>query len=153
MYFFFTKNYYHLPMKKQNIQKLLKEHGIKITPQRKIILGILFAMNNHPTAEMIIREVTLKEPNISPGTVYKTLDLLVEKGIIHKIKTEKDIMRYDPFIHRHHHLYIRETDEIIDYEDEDLNRLLESFFSKKNIPGFRVEDFRLEITARQNEQK
>ncbi len=125
---------------------------MKVTPQRKIILEILFEMKNHPTADMIIREVTLREPDISQGTVYKTLDLLVEKGIIHKIKTDRDVMRYDPFTARHHHLYVHATDEIRDYEDEELNRLLEAYFSRKSIPGFRVEDFRLEIIGRKDKR-
>ncbi len=133
-----------------NTQDILKEHGLKVTPQRKIILEILSTMKDHPTADKIIREVTLREPNISPGTVYKTLDIFTEKGIIQKIRTDKGIMRYDPFTSRHHHLYFPDSDEIRDYEDEELNRLLESFFHRKNIPGFKVEDFRLEIIGKKS---
>lgn len=131
-----------------NIRDQLKKHGLKVTPQRKIILEIIRRMKNHPTAEMVIREVTLREPDISPGTVYKTLDSFATKGIINRIKTDKDIMRYDPFTIRHHHLYIYNTDEIVDYKDKELNHLLEEYFSKKNIPGFQIEDFRLEIIAK-----
>ncbi len=127
------------------IQEILKEQGLKVTPQRKVILQVLRTMKNHPTAEMIIREVTLKEPDISTATVYKTLDIFVRKGIIRKIKTDSDIMRYDPFTDRHHHLYNHDTNEIIDYQDNELNNMLESYFRNKNIPGFQVKDFHLEI--------
>lgn len=132
-----------------NIRAQLKEHGLKVTPQRKIILEIIRRMKNHPTAEMVIRKVTSREPDISPGTVYKTLNLLSAKGIITRIKTDKDVMRYDPSTARHHHLYIKNTDEIVDYKDEELNHILEEYFHKKNIPGFRIEDFRLEIIGRE----
>ncbi len=134
------------------IQEILKEHGLKVTPQRKVILQVLRTMKNHPTAEMIIREVTLKEPDISTATVYKTLDIFVRKGIIRKIKTDDDIMRYDPFTDRHHHIYSLDSNEIIDYADKELNNLLESYFRKKNIPGFRVKDFRLEIIGEKTKE-
>ncbi len=135
------------------VQEILKEHGLKITPQRKVILQVLRTMKNHPTAEMVIAKVTRKEPDISPATVYKTLDLFTEKGIIMRIRTDRDVMRYDPFIERHHHLYLNGSDEIVDFQDEELNRLLQEYFQRKNIPGVVVEDFRVEIQGRMIEER
>ena len=136
-------------MSNRTTQERLREHGLKVTPQRKVILEVISGMRNHPTAEMIMRQVEQVEPDISAGTVYKTLDLFAEKGLILRIKTDRDIMRYDPFINRHHHLYLDGTDKIVDFEDEELNRLLEEYFRKKRIPGMVVEDYRVEIKARE----
>jgi len=135
------------------VQEILKEHGLKITPQRKVILQVLRTMKNHPTAEMVIGKVTRKEPDISPATVYKTLDLFTVKGIIMRIRTDRDVMRYDPFIERHHHLYLNGSDEIVDFQDEELNRLLQEYFQRKNIPGVVVEDFRVEIQGRKIDER
>jgi len=132
-------------MKQQEIQERLRQHGLKATPQRILILQIILDMRNHPTAEMVISKVIRKQSTLSPGTVYKTLEAFVKKGIINRIMTEKDIMRYDPVTERHHHLYINNTKEILDYRDEELNRILEDYFRKKKIPGFRVKDFHVEI--------
>jgi len=136
-------------MSNRTTQERLREYGLKVTPQRKVILEVISGMRNHPTAEMIMRQVEQVEPDISAGTVYKTLDLFAEKGLILRIKTDRDIMRYDPFINRHHHLYLDGTDKIVDFEDEELNRLLEEYFRKKRIPGMVVEDYRVEIKARE----
>ena len=135
------------------VQEILKEHGLKVTPQRKVILQVLRTMKNHPTAEMVIGKVTRKEPDISPATVYKTLDLFTVKGIIMRIRTDRDVMRYDPFIERHHHLYLNGSDEIVDFQDEELNRLLQEYFQRKNIPGVVVEDFRVEIQGRKIDER
>jgi Fur family peroxide stress response transcriptional regulator len=132
----------------KRVQDRLREHGLKVTPQRKVILEVISQMKNHPTADMILQEIGRVEPDISTATVYKTLDLFAEKGLILRIKTDRDVMRYDPFINRHHHLYLDGTDDIVDFEDDELNRLLEEYFNRKQIPGMVIEDYRVEIKAR-----
>ncbi|MBK9982145.1 MAG: transcriptional repressor [Saprospiraceae bacterium] len=62
-------------------------------------------MKNHPAVENIIEYIKIKHPNISIGTVYKVLDSFVENGLLKKVKSENDIMRYDAVLHHHHHLY------------------------------------------------
>ena len=52
------------------------------------------------------------------------MDSLVENNLLKKVKTEKDIMRYDAVLSNHHHLYCAETDRIEDYEDEKLNKFI-----------------------------
>jgi Fur family peroxide stress response transcriptional regulator len=64
------------------------------------------------------------------------------------VKTEAGIMRYDAIIENHHHLYCSESDRIEDYNDEELNTLLETHFATKEIPGFKVEDLKLQIMGK-----
>jgi len=132
-------------MKKIELINNLKRKNLRITPQRLAIYEAICALKNHPTADNIIEFIKEHHPNIATGTVYKVLDTLVEKKIIKKVKTEKDIMRYDSFIENHHHLYCIKSDLIKDFVDEDLDKLLIEYFKKKKFPNFEIEDIVLQI--------
>ena len=131
-----------------NINKQLKSRGLKITPQRTAIMEAVIQLNNHPTAEQIIEFIHKNHPGIATGTVYKVLDTLIENKLICKVKTERDIMRYEPVIEPHHHLYASDSDKIEDYRDEELDEILNEYFKKKNITGFEIETMKLHITGR-----
>ena len=128
----------------------LQEKGMKVTPQRVAIYEAIVKLNNHPTAEIVIDFIKANHPNISVGTVYKVLDSLVENELLKKVKTEKDIMRYDAVLSNHHHLYCAETDRIEDYEDEKLNHLINEYFTKNKIKNFKVQEIKLQITGQFN---
>ena len=134
-------------MKKLNkeIRDSFKEKGLKITPQRIAILEAIYKLNNHPTAEDILTHIRIENPNIAKGTVYKVLDTLEENHLVKKVKTDKEIMRYDGVVKNHHHIYCSECDLIEDYYDEELDKLLENHFKNKNIEGFKLEDIVLQI--------
>ena len=132
-------------MKAEEFSNKLIEKGLKVTPQRIAIIEAIVKLNNHPTAENIIEYIRKKHPNIATATVYKVLDALVPSKLIKKVKTEKDIMRYDAIMESHHHLYCSESDRIEDYNDNELNELLEKYFEKKGIPDFKIEDIKLQI--------
>ena len=129
----------------ESIRENLKSKGLKVTPQRMSILEAVYALDNHPTAEKIIEFIRERHPNIATGTVYKVLDTLEENKLIKKVKTDKDIMRYDGVLEKHHHLYCSECDLIEDYNDKELDRMLEDYFKKKSIPGFKMEEIILQI--------
>jgi Fur family transcriptional regulator, peroxide stress response regulator len=135
-------------MKNTGIRNKLIEKGLKVTPQRIAILEAITKLNNHPTAENIIDYIRNNHPNIATATVYKVLDALVAKELIKKVKTERDIMRYDAVMDNHHHLYCSESDRIEDYVDTELNETLEEYFGKKKIPDFDIEDIKLQIIGR-----
>ena len=137
----FMKNYF---------RERLQEKGLKVTPQRVAIYEAIVELNNHPTAENVIAYIKANHPNISVGTVYKVLDFLVGNELLKKVKTEKDIMRYDAVLSNHHHLYCAVTDRIEDYEDEKLNLLINDYFKKNKIRNFKVQDIKLQITGKFN---
>jgi Fur family peroxide stress response transcriptional regulator len=126
----------------------LKEKGFKITPQRLAVLEILLDQQVHPTADQVIRILKDKQPDIATGTVYKILEAFAQRGLIRKVKTDRDVMRYDAIQEHHHHLYCSSSDRIEDYRDEDLNALLDGYFKTKEITGFKVEEVRLQIVGR-----
>lgn len=132
-------------MKKINLGIILKDSSLKVTPQRMAVLEALNSLNNHPTADKIKEYVVKNHPNIAVGTIYKTLETFVEKGLVEKVKTSKDVMRYDAVFEKHHHLYCEETEHIEDFFDDKLNNMLEEYFRKKKIPNFKVKDVKLQI--------
>lgn len=132
-------------MTTEEIKNKLMERGLKVTPQRMAILEAIYNLKNHPTAENIIDYIKKMHPNIATGTVYKVLAALVDNQLVKKVKTEKDIMRYDGIMESHHHLYCMESDVIKDYVDEELDELLKNYFEKKNLPGFKIDDIVLQV--------
>jgi Fur family peroxide stress response transcriptional regulator len=130
------------------IRNKLIEKQLKVTPQRIAILEAIIKLNNHPTAEHIIDYIRNNHPNIATATVYKVLDALVANGLIIKVKTERDIMRYDAILGNHHHLYSTESDRIEDFVDPELNEIIEKYFEKKKIPDFKIEDVKVQIIGK-----
>lgn len=134
-------------MSTNQIASQLSNAGLRVTPQRIAILGAINVLRNHPTAENIIEYIKINHPNISVGTVYKVLDSLVEKKLLIRVKTENGVMRFDPVLKKHHHLYCTETDKIEDFEDETLDKLIGDYLHQKGIDNFKIEDFKLQITG------
>lgn len=125
----------------------LKQRGLKVTPQRIAIYEAVVQLKNHPSAENIIAYINKRHPNISTGTVYKVLDSLVENQLLKRVKSERDVMRYDAILQQHHHLYCVETDRIEDFKDPDLDKLISRYFERKKIKGFKVKDVTLQING------
>jgi Fur family peroxide stress response transcriptional regulator len=135
-------------MNQPEIRKMLMDKGLRVTPQRLSIFEAIIMLKNHPTAEEIISLIKETQPNIATGTVYKVLDSLVENELIKKVKTEKDIMRYDAVIDNHHHLYCAQSDKISDYYNEEINEILADYFQKNKIPNFEIQDVKLQIIGK-----
>lgn len=128
-----------------NIRKILADKGLKVTPQRMSILEAIYTLNNHPTADNIIEYIREVHPNIATGTVYKVLDVLVDNRIIKKVTTDRDVMRYDGIMEKHHHIYCTECDLIEDYKDAELDNILKKYFKQKSFPGLKIEDIIIQI--------
>jgi len=135
-------------MNQEEAREWLAKGGLRVTPQRLAVIEALFALRNHPTAEQVTAYVHRANPNIATGTIYNILETLVEKGILTKVKTSQDAMRYDAVPEKHHHLYCSVSNRIEDYYDEGLTGLLADYFRDHGIPGFTVEDITLQINGR-----
>jgi Fur family transcriptional regulator, peroxide stress response regulator len=82
----------------------LREKGLKVTPQRLSIYGILLDTKEHPSAETIYEVVKSRMPSISFNTVYKTLSSLEESGLIKKLVVEENHYRFDADTSPHAHI-------------------------------------------------
>ncbi|SRR6056297_534908 len=134
-----------MKVSEDQIRKALSEKGLKITPQRIIILKKLYSLNNHPAADNIISVVRKNHPNIAPGTIYKTLNTFTKSNLVKKVTTEEGIIRYDAVTAHHHHLHCTDCSLIKDYFDEELDNLLRDYFANKKIDGFQVDEMVLQI--------
>jgi Fur family peroxide stress response transcriptional regulator len=126
----------------------LRDKGLKATPRRLSILEAIIELNNHPTAEEIIKFIRNRNLNIATATVYKALDILVAKKVIIKVETEKNIIRYDAILESHHHLFSTESNIIKDYQNEEINMILEKYFKKNKIQDFDIEEIKLQIIGK-----
>jgi Fur family peroxide stress response transcriptional regulator len=117
------------------IQKL-RSHRIAVTPQRLAVLGILEHRRDHPTAENIFQEVRSQIPAISFNTVYKTLEVFYEKGLVIKVNPLHEVARYDGQTFHHAHLICRRCHHIVDLPWEPGEAIP---VSAGNLQGFRVE--------------
>ena len=127
------------------VRDKLSEVGLKATQQRMVILNSIMQSKKHPSAENIFEEVRMNNPSLSLATIYSTLETLVEKGLVKKVLVKDGVMRYDSHTGSHNHIYCTNTSEIIDFEDEELNKLIRKFLASKNIENLDIKDISLHI--------
>jgi len=135
-------------MVNKTVIRILSENKLKITPQRIAVLEAIIGLNNHPSTDYILQFLQLNFPHVAPGTVYKILDLFVAKGIVNRIITYNDSIRYDAILEKHHHLYSTGSERMEDYFDEKLNQILDNYFKNKKIPNFKIENFKLQVIGK-----
>jgi len=124
---------------------VLEKAELKVTQQRIAVLLALQNREDHPTAETVYSVLQETNPGITLATVYKILDTLSTSGIINKVMTQEGIKRYDPIVENHGHIYCSNTNEIIDFYDEELNSLIHSFIAKKKLHNLRIKNVSLQI--------
>lgn len=93
---------------------MLRSHGINPTTQRVQIVRVLFERGTHLSAEDVFRAVNAEAHNVSKATVYNTLGLLAEKGVIREVIADPTRVFYDPNTEPHHHLYDEGTGLLTD---------------------------------------
>ncbi len=100
------------------IAKLLREHGIKPTPQRTDIACALFSEARHLSAEEVYEVVNADRARVSKATVYNTLGLLVANKLIRQVIVGPAKVFYDPKTVPHHHFYDGDAGDLIDIDAE-----------------------------------
>lgn len=135
-------------MSETDFHLLLKDAGLKVTPQRMAVMEAVFSIEGHPSSDEVSKYVKKLHPNIALGTIYNILDSLTDKGILNRVKTDKGVMLYDSVGRKHHHLYCNESDRIEDFYDDELDAMLEAYFTKKKISGFDIRDIKLQLVGK-----
>lgn len=106
------------------ITSLLREKGFKVTPQRLAIYNMLAATKSHPNAEMIFNDLQATYPTMSLATVYKTMEILKEIGLVQILNAGEDSFRYDADTSDHPHVRCMECGQVEDIEDIDYSEFL-----------------------------
>lgn len=128
-----------------NIEKKCIQFGLRMTEQRKIIARVLSASDDHPDAEELYRRTNKINQKISLATVYRTLKLFNDNGILEKHEFKDGKSRYETIPSNHHdHLIDIETGNVIEFHDEEIEKLQERIAD--NL-GYNIVNHRLEIYA------
>ena len=130
---------------KGNIEALCAAKGMRMTEQRRVIARVLAAADDHPDVEELYRRAVKVDHNISISTVYRTVRLFEDAGIIERHDFRDGRARYEPSPESHHdHLINLRTGEVIEFSSEDIERLQTEVARKL---GYKLVDHRLELYA------
>ncbi|MGB3184069.1 MAG: transcriptional repressor [Cyclobacteriaceae bacterium] len=132
----------------EDIKGVLRGSGLKITPQRIAIYKEVLDRRDHPTADKVHEAISPLYPSVSLGTVYKTLDTLVNVGLLSRVATDEVLLRYDANPVQHHHLYLSDSGEIVDFYDDELAVLIRNHLEARSIKNFEIQDIRLQVTGK-----
>ena len=125
------------------IEKLCIEKNMRMTEQRRVIARVLSAAHDHPDVEELYRRAHEVDPHISIATVYRTVRLFEEAGIIERHDFRDGRSRYEEMTEQHHdHLIDMKTGKVIEFVDEEIERLQNAIAQRL---GSKLVDHRLEL--------
>lgn len=117
-------------MDEQSVTSLLREKGFKVTPQRLAIYDVLYNTTQHPNAEMIFNQLQPDYPTMSLATVYKTIEILKELGIVQVLNVGEDSFRYDANTQKHSHVCCMHCKRVDDIFEVDSSRFIQEVAGK-----------------------
>ena len=138
---------------KDKFMDFLAQKNLRITSQRQVIIDTVFSTDKHFTAEELLEWSRAKDRSVSRATVYRTLPLLTESGLVQEMDFGKDYKFYDPNYAdhpNHNHIICQDCERIVEFESDKIDKL-ENEISHKL--GFAVKSQRLQITASCQELK
>ena len=128
---------------KDSIEKKCIKIGVKLTEQRKIIAKVMSESNDHPNVDELYKRVSKIDTKISIATVYRTVKLFEEAGILTKHEFKGGKARYEELNEGHHdHLIDIKSGEIIEFVDNEIEELQKKVADKY---GYNLVDHKLEL--------
>ena len=120
-------------MNTKELITIFREKGYKLTSQRLAICKFILSHKDHPTANQIYQALKEEYPTISLGTIYKTLHLLKELGLLQELGFNEGSIRYDPNMELHVNMVCSKCGKIYDYKTENVKNLWDAILSELNI--------------------
>lgn len=128
---------------KLDIEALCLKQGMRMTDQRRVIAQVLSDATDHPDVEEVYRRATAVDSGISIATVYRTVRLFEEAGILERHDFRDGRARYEPVSDEHHdHLINVETGDVLEFQNQEIERLQELIAREM---GFKLVDHRMEL--------
>lgn len=125
------------------LEKLCIDKGMRMTEQRRVIARVLSTSADHPDVEELHRRAHAIDPHISIATVYRTVRLFEESGIIERHDFRDGRSRYEETPDHHHdHLIDMKTGKVIEFTDEEIETLQNAIAARL---GYKLVDHRLEL--------
>jgi Fur family ferric uptake transcriptional regulator len=126
-----------------DVEALCLKKGLRITEQRRVIARVLSEIDDHPDVEALHRRVADVDPRISIATVYRTVKLFEESGILERHEFQGGRSRYEMAQDDHHdHLINVETGEVVEFHDPELEALQARIAARL---GYKLVDHRMEL--------
>lgn len=126
-----------------SLEKRCIDKGMRMTEQRRVIAEVLEEAIDHPDTEELYNRASKIDPKISISTVYRTVALFEDAGIIDRHDFKDGRARYEPAPERHHdHLIDMKSGQVIEFRNEEIEALQEAIADKL---GYRLVDHRLEL--------
>ena len=138
---------------KEKFLAFLEQKNLRITSQRRAIVDIVFGTDQHFNAEQLLEWAREIDESVSRATVYRTLPLLTESGLVHEMDFGKDYKIYDPNYAdhpNHNHIICDDCDKVVEFESDQLDTLENEI--SQNL-GFYVKKQQLRINASCDEMK
>lgn len=127
----------------EEFERLCRDKGLRLTGPRRVILNVLAKATDHPDAIEVHRRASLIDPTIAIATVYRTVRLLEDSGILESHAFGDGRTRYEPADREHHdHLINIETGDVIEFRSDEIERLQEEIV---RAHGFEIVSHRFEI--------
>jgi Fur family ferric uptake transcriptional regulator len=127
----------------ETIEQRCEAKGLRMTGQRRVIAQVLEGSSDHPDVEELYARASAQDPNISIATVYRTVKLFEEAGILEKLEFGDGRARYEDADRDHHdHLIDLHTGEVIEFVDPEIEALQERIAEKL---GYRLKGHKLEL--------
>lgn len=127
------------------LEDICQQKGLKMTGQRRVIARVLSQSLDHPDVELLYQRANAIDSNISIATVYRTVKLFEESGIIERHDFGDGRSRYEALSESHHdHLIDLKTGKVIEFTNEQIEKLQEAIAREL---GYRLVDHRLELYA------
>ncbi len=126
----------------------LREHGIQPSAQRVAIAEYVLHTDEHPSADLVWKRVQAKLPYVSRATVYNTLNLFVETGLLRALSLADQSVVFDPKTERHHHFIDEETGEIHDVPWEKVQ-----VCNVEALRGFEIHDYQVVMRGVRKQRK
>ncbi len=126
-----------------SLEDLCVAKGMRMTDQRRVIARVLSSAEDHPDVEEVYRRASAVDPRISISTVYRTVKLFEDSGILARHDFRDGRARYEPVPDEHHdHLIDLRTGNVVEFRDEEIERLQAEIARRL---GFKLVDHRLEL--------
>jgi Fur family transcriptional regulator, ferric uptake regulator len=128
-----------------DLEALCAEKGLRITEQRRVIARVLSDSDDHPDVEELHRRSVAIDPHISIATVYRTVRLFEEAGILERHDFRDGRSRYETVPDEHHdHLIDLESGKVVEFHDSEIEELQQRIAARL---GYRLVDHRMELYA------
>ena len=128
---------------KDTLEELCKKKGVRLTEQRKVIAQVMASSSDHPDVDELHKRINKLDSKISIATVYRTVKLFEEAGVVSKHDFKGGKARYEKAPEEHHdHLIDVNSGEIIEFVDEDIELLQKKVAEKY---GYNLVDHKLEL--------